>query len=196
LRRPDRDRYAIQGRWDRAVTAILVARCGRLDGASPACVRGSSKFGPVDSLGRPSARVSPAIILCLDDARGRQLRWIGGDGYAVCAALRLARFHTALDDATPCRPFAYNYFTASGAAGDPDPDAADDQLRILARLLGAPLWWAVTVFVVAAAGQPDPDLPMEGVRIPQDYIVAGCWSGSGWWPRSWSPPPADAGRAA
>ena len=171
-------RYAIQERWEQAVTAILVAAIlDGLDGRVARLLRGSSKFGAeLDSLADiVSFGVSPAIILYLwmmQDAGS--FGWLAVMAYAVCAALRLARFNTALDVADSLPPFAYNYFT-----GVPVPAGA---ILILMPLMisfeFAPGFWAApvlvgvwTVFVALLLVSRIPTFSMKVVRIPQEYIV-------------------------
>lgn len=170
-------RYAVHERWEQAVTAILVAAVlDGLDGRVARLLRGSSKFGAeLDSLADiVSFGVSPAIILYLwmmQDAGS--LGWLAVMAYAVCAALRLARFNTALDDTT-LPPFAYNYFT-----GVPVPAGA---ILILMPLMisfefssgfwAAPLLVGLwTVFVALLLVSRIPTFSMKVVRIPQEYIV-------------------------
>lgn len=170
-------RYAVHERWEQAVTAILVAAVlDGLDGRVARLLRGSSKFGAeLDSLADiVSFGVSPAIILYLwmmQDAGS--LGWLAVMAYAVCAALRLARFNTALDDTT-LPPFAYNYFT-----GVPVPAGA---ILILMPLMisfefssgfwAAPLLVGLwTVFVALLLVSKVPTFSMKVVRIPQEYIV-------------------------
>ncbi|WP_437375399.1 CDP-diacylglycerol--serine O-phosphatidyltransferase [Inquilinus limosus] len=170
-------RYAIHERWEQAVTAILVAAVlDGLDGRVARLLRGSSKFGAeLDSLADiVSFGVAPALILYLwmmQDAGS--LGWVAVMAYAVCAALRLARFNTALDDTT-LPAFAYNYFT-----GVPVPAGA---ILILMPVMisfefssgfwAAPLLvglWTVAVALLLVSRIPT--FSMKVVRIPPDYIV-------------------------
>lgn len=170
-------RYAVHERWEQAATAILVAAVlDGLDGRVARLLRGSSKFGAeLDSLADIiSFGVSPAIILYLWMMQGAgNLGWLAVMAYAVCAALRLARFNTALDDTT-LPPFAYNYFT-----GVPVPAGA---ILILMPLMisfefssgfwAAPLLVGLwTVFVALLLVSRIPTFSMKVVRIPQEYIV-------------------------
>jgi len=170
-------RYAIHERWEQAVTSILVAAVlDGLDGRVARLLRGSSKFGAeLDSLADiVSFGVAPALILYLwmmQDAGS--LGWLAVMAYAVCAALRLARFNTALDDTT-LPPFAYNYFT-----GVPVPAGA--VLILMPVMIGfefssgfwaAPLLvglWTVAVALLLVSRIPT--FSMKVVRIPQEYIV-------------------------
>lgn len=115
-------RYGLNGQWDRAAVAIVLA--GMLDGVDgrvARLLRSTSKFGAeLDSLADAiSFGVAPAIVMYL---------WImhtsGGIGWAlcllhaVCCVLRLARFNTMVGQ--PDLPhWAHNYFT-----GVPSPGGA------------------------------------------------------------------------
>src|SRR3546814_6340099 len=96
-------RFALQDRWELAVLAIVIA--GILDGLDGRIARlldGASKFGAeLDSLADfISFGVAPALVLyywTMYAAGG--LGWALSLLYAVCCALRLARFNTKLDNA-------------------------------------------------------------------------------------------------
>jgi len=122
-------RFGIDGFWDRSVIALLIAAIlDGLDGRVARLLRGTSKFGAeLDSLSDIVCfGVAPAIILHQFTMHGSAgLGWALCLCYAVCCALRLARFNTMIDD--PDQPaWAYNYFT-----GVPAPAAA---LIVLAPL--------------------------------------------------------------
>ncbi len=93
--------FAIHQRFEMAVLAIAVASIiDTLDGRVARLLKGTSKFGAeLDSLSDfVNFGVTPAIILylwALKDMGG--LGWIIVLGFAVCGALRLARFNTALE---------------------------------------------------------------------------------------------------
>lgn len=115
-------RFAIQGRWEAAVFAIIVAGIfDGLDGRLARLLGGTSKFGAeLDSLSDfVSFGVAPGVMIYL-----WTLKDLGGVGwafvllFAVCCALRLARFNTAIGDPNP-PPWAKFYFT-----GVPAPAAA------------------------------------------------------------------------
>jgi len=95
-------RMAIEGRYDWAVGAILIAAIlDGLDGRVARMLRSTSKFGAeLDSLTDfVNFGVAPAVILytwTLDELRS--LGWIVVLVFAICAALRLARFNVMLDD--------------------------------------------------------------------------------------------------
>ena len=107
-------RFALEGRFEFAVIAILIASIfDGLDGRVARLLRGTSKFGAeLDSLTDfVNFGVAPVLVLylwCLQAWGG--LGWIAVLGYAVCCALRLARFNVDHDD--PDRPaWMGNYFT-------------------------------------------------------------------------------------
>jgi CDP-diacylglycerol--serine O-phosphatidyltransferase len=115
-------RFGFQARWELAVVAIALASIfDALDGRLARLVGGSTKFGAeLDSLSDiVSFGVAPAVLLyfwTLQHARG--FGWALALLFAVCAALRLARFNTKLG-VSDMPVWAYNYFT-----GVPVPAAA------------------------------------------------------------------------
>lgn len=115
-------RFAIEGRFEAAVVAIIIASVfDALDGRIARMLHGSSKFGAeLDSLTDfVNFGVAPVVVLylwSLGDIGG--IGWIAVLGFSVCAALRLARFNVALED--PDKPvWTGNYFV-----GVPAPAAA------------------------------------------------------------------------
>jgi CDP-diacylglycerol--serine O-phosphatidyltransferase len=94
-------RFAIAADWEKALLAILVAGIlDGLDGRIARLLKGESRFGAeLDSLSDVIAfGVSPAIIMFLWSLNEiPRFGWIFALGYAVCAALRLARFNASLD---------------------------------------------------------------------------------------------------
>jgi CDP-diacylglycerol--serine O-phosphatidyltransferase len=171
-------RYAVHERWELAVMSVFAAAIlDGLDGRVARLLQGSSKFGAeLDSLADiVSFGVSPAIILYLwtmQDAGN--LGWIAVLFFAVCAALRLARFNVGIGD-TALPPFAYNYFV-----GVPTPAAAI--LVLLPLMISFQVetegWlrpWVVGAWIVLIASLQVSRIPtfsMKGIRIPQDWIVA------------------------
>lgn len=115
-------RFALLGLWETAVIAVLVAAIfDGLDGRLARLLNGTSKFGAeLDSLSDfVSFGVAPGVMLYV-----WSLSKYGGFGwalvllFAVCCALRLARFNVAIGDPNP-PPWAKFYFT-----GVPAPAAA------------------------------------------------------------------------
>jgi len=104
-------RFAIGGQWAEAVGfVVLAAILDGLDGRIARLLNGQSRFGAeLDSLSDVTAfGVAPAIILYLwvlqslggagsDIERWNRYGWLFLLAYAVCAALRLARFNANID---------------------------------------------------------------------------------------------------
>lgn len=106
-------RFGLEGRFEAAVVAIIVASVfDGLDGRVARLLQGSSRFGAeLDSLTDfVNFGVAPVIVLylwSLNEIGG--IGWIAVLGFAVCCALRLARFNVALED--PDKPaWTGNYF--------------------------------------------------------------------------------------
>jgi CDP-diacylglycerol--serine O-phosphatidyltransferase len=107
-------RFALEGRFGSAAVAILVAACiDGLDGRLARLLKVTSRFGAeFDSLADFLCfGVAPAFMLYL-----WSLQAAHGYGFvpclmfAVCMALRLARFNANLD-AAPHPAYTYNFFT-------------------------------------------------------------------------------------
>ncbi len=96
-------RFAIAEDWEKALFAILIAGIlDGLDGRIARMLNAQSRFGAeLDSLSDVIAfGVSPAIIMFLWSLNEiPRFGWIFALGFAVCAALRLARFNAAIDNA-------------------------------------------------------------------------------------------------
>ncbi|HEY0414532.1 MAG TPA: phosphatidylcholine/phosphatidylserine synthase [Allosphingosinicella sp.] len=94
-------RFAIAEEWEKAVAAILVAAVlDGMDGRIARMLNGASRFGAeLDSLSDVIAfGVSPAIILHLWSLQyWPRFGWLFALAYAVCMALRLARFNARID---------------------------------------------------------------------------------------------------
>jgi CDP-diacylglycerol--serine O-phosphatidyltransferase len=117
-------RFAFEGRWEHAATLIVVAgMIDGIDGRLARLLKGTSRFGAeFDSLSDFLCfGVAPALVLYLwtlhDGPRG--LGFAPCLLFAVCSALRLARFNAAITDAPamplagpPPKPaFAQSFFT-------------------------------------------------------------------------------------
>lgn len=94
-------RFAIAERWDLAVAMIVIAGVlDGMDGRIARALKGQSRFGAeLDSLSDVIAfGVSPAIILHLWSLQHwPRIGWIFALAFAVCMALRLARFNAQID---------------------------------------------------------------------------------------------------
>ena len=94
-------RMGIEHRWDLAVAALVFAAVlDGIDGRVARLLKASSRFGAeLDSLADfVNFGVAPAIIMfnwALEDLHS--LGWIAVLVFAVCSALRLARFNVSLD---------------------------------------------------------------------------------------------------
>jgi CDP-diacylglycerol--serine O-phosphatidyltransferase len=111
-------RFALQGDWKAAVAAgFIAAILDGLDGRMARLLKSASKFGAeLDSLSDFIAfGVAPGIIIYLWSGGDLgNIGWIASLAYATCAALRLARFNTMLED--PDRPaWTSNYFDGVAA---------------------------------------------------------------------------------
>jgi CDP-diacylglycerol--serine O-phosphatidyltransferase len=111
-------RFAIAGQWEFAMVAILVAAVlDALDGTIARLLKAASDFGAeLDSLSDVVAfGVAPALIIyfwSLSDIGG--FGWAAALFFAVCCALRLARFNSTLETRPP---YAYNFFVGVPAPG-------------------------------------------------------------------------------
>src|ERR1700719_2007554 len=106
-------RLSTEGRMELAVAAIVFAALlDGIDGRVARMIKGQSKFGAeLDSLADfVNFGVAPALILYfwgLHDLKSAG--WIAAMVFAICAALRLARFNVMIDD--PDKPaWSSNFF--------------------------------------------------------------------------------------
>ena len=94
-------RFGIEGKWEAAVASIIVAGVlDALDGRIARLIRGTSKFGAeLDSLSDFLAfGIAPAVLLFLWTMKeAGPIGWVLVLLFAVCCALRLARFNTDMD---------------------------------------------------------------------------------------------------
>lgn len=170
-------RFALDGNWQAAVLAIIAAAVfDALDGRVARLIGATSKFGAeLDSLSDfVCFGVVPGILMylwALDDM-GRT-GWTVSLLYAVCMALRLARFNTALEDETR-PPWTYNFFT-----GVPAPMAAALVLvPVVAEaefgkvFLRDPKFVAVWMLVIGGlAISRIPTFAFKKVRIPNVWVL-------------------------
>jgi len=141
-------RFALLGRYEVAVIALLVAMiCDALDGRLARLLRATSEFGvQLDSLADiVNFGVAPAMVLhiwVLSEIRGAG--WGLVLFFAVCCALRLARFNVAATSDTPPET-SPRFFT-----GMPAP--AGCGVAVLPILLSFELgqgWWTHPLVVAA-----------------------------------------------
>ncbi len=170
-------RFALQERWEMAVGAICIAAVfDMLDGRVARLLRLTSKFGAeLDSLADLiSFGVAPAFVLYRWVlGQHDQMGWLAVLAFVICAALRLARFNTMLEDTT-LPAWRKNFFV-----GVPTPGAAG-----LALL---PMIWSfslendvlrdsliVALWLMLLAGLMVSRLPifsLKGQRVPRSWIV-------------------------
>ncbi len=177
-------RFALDERWGNAAVALVVAACiDGLDGRIARLLKATSRFGAeFDSLADFLCfGVAPAFILYL-----WSLHAAGGYGFApclmfaVCMALRLARFNAGLD-ASPAPAYAQSFFT-----GVPAPAGAGLVLFPLfagleTREWGLPRLFAVVhhplfcaVILVGVATLLVSTLPVwsfKNFKVPSAYVL-------------------------
>jgi len=112
--------FALSGRFELCVAAGgIAALCDALDGRLARMLDASSRIGAeLDSLSDlVSFGVAPALVMYIWALQGTRLGWVVALVFAVCMALRLARFNTLLDVDQPL--YAKEFFV-----GVPAPAAA------------------------------------------------------------------------
>ena len=165
--------------WRLAVGAIgAAAILDSLDGPAARWLRSTSRVGAeLDSLSDCiSFGVAPALVMYVwllrDEARG--YGWLVCLIFAVCAALRLARFNSLLDDDEP-KPWAKGFFT-----GVPTPAGGlmVTAPLLLSNRLGYDTFWAepwvVSLWMVLIGllmVSRVPTIALKSVRLPQQLIV-------------------------
>lgn len=94
-------RFGISGDWEKAVAAVLLAGVlDGIDGKIARLLKAQSRFGAeLDSLADAiNFGVGPALILYLWSLQGLpRLGWFAALAFAICCALRLARFNARID---------------------------------------------------------------------------------------------------
>lgn len=177
-------RFALEGRFGHAAVAITVAGCiDGLDGRLARLLKAVSRFGAeFDSLTDFLCfGVAPAFVIYL-----WSLQRVHGFGFvpclifAVCMALRLARFNAALDGA-PAPAYAYSFFTgvpapaAAGLALLPlflGLEARDQDWPWLLAVARHPLFSAVTLTGTAfLAVSTLPVWSFKNFKIPTGYVL-------------------------
>jgi CDP-diacylglycerol--serine O-phosphatidyltransferase len=169
-------RFAVQSRWEAAVVAVVVAAIlDTLDGRTARLLNAQSKFGAeLDSLADiVSFGVTPAILLYLWTLHGAgNIGWMATLAFSICAALRLARFNTALSAIGPRQPKA-PYFV-----GVPTPAGAGLALLplIVDLEVGQPAFvnhpYLVSLWVMGIAllmVSRIPTLALTGIHVGQRF---------------------------
>ena len=172
-------RYALDGRFELAVTLIIAAGVlDGLDGRSARLLKISSKLGAqLDSLADfLSFGVAPAMLVYLWSLHQvKALGWALALLFATCCALRLARFNTELD-ATDQPVWMSRFFT-----GMPAPAAAGcaiiPMLMAFAFEASWPRIWALNALVMLAVALlmvshiPTFSIKTVMVRIKPDWVL-------------------------
>lgn len=173
-------RMAIEHRYDVAIAAIVFAAfLDGIDGRVARLLKASSRFGAeLDSLADfVNFGVAPAIVI-FTWALGelKSLGWIVVLVFALCSALRLARFNAALDNVDQ-PPWKANYFV-----GIPAPAGAIVLLLpIYVSEIGVSgVWWittpAILVYTLGIAFLMVSRIPtfsgkLVGQRIPREMVL-------------------------
>ncbi|HEY1971932.1 MAG TPA: CDP-diacylglycerol--serine O-phosphatidyltransferase [Pseudonocardia sp.] len=168
--------FALMHRYYLSVAALAAAAVlDSLDGRIARLLDATSKMGAeLDSLADcVSFGVSPALVLFVWKMEGNRLGWVVTLIFAVCAALRLARFNTLLDD-TEQPPYAKEFFV-----GVPAPAAAlVAVLPLLLELQFEAGWWSqpvvVGVWMVLVAGLMISrlhTLSAKTIQVPPQFIA-------------------------
>lgn len=171
--------FSLNGQWIQAVGAIAAAAIlDSLDGPAARLLHSTSRIGAeLDSLSDCiSFGVAPALVMYVWILRdeGRGYGWVVCLLFAVCAALRLARFNSLLEDTDP-KPYAKGFFT-----GVPTPAGGlivTAPLLLTVRLGYDGFWakpWVVAIWIVIIGLLMVSQLPtiaLKSVRLPQQLLV-------------------------
>jgi CDP-diacylglycerol--serine O-phosphatidyltransferase len=172
-------RMAIEGNMQLALAAIVFAALlDGIDGRIARLLKGTSRFGAeLDSLADfVNFGVAPALILYFWGLHElKSAGWIAALVFAICAALRLARFNVMVDE--PNQPlWAGNFFT-----GIPAPAGAITVLLpIYLDLLGLPVnlivVWVAFFYTLLIALLMVSRLPVfsgkrVGKRVPPEMVL-------------------------
>ena len=172
-------RMAVENNMQLALAAIVFAALlDGIDGRIARLLKGTSRFGAeLDSLADfVNFGVAPALILYFWGLHElKSAGWIAALVFAICAALRLARFNVMIDE--PNQPvWAGNFFT-----GIPAPAGAITVLLpIYFDLLGVPsnlvVVWLTFLYTLAIALLMVSRLPVfsgkrVGKRVPPEMVL-------------------------
>ncbi|GEL17072.1 CDP-alcohol phosphatidyltransferase family protein [Pseudonocardia asaccharolytica] len=168
--------FALAGRFELCVAAVgAAALCDALDGGLARLLDASSKIGAeLDSLSDlVSFGVAPALVFYIWQLQGNQFGWIVALIFAVCMALRLARFNSLLED-TYQPPYAKEFFV-----GVPAPAAAlIAGIPLYLWLHFGPGWWSapltIALWVLIVGGlmvSRVPTLSLKAVRVSPRLIA-------------------------
>src|SRR6478752_424310 len=171
-------RMGIENRFDLAVAALVFAAfLDGIDGRIARVLKASSRFGAeLDSLADfVNFGVAPAIIMfnwALEDLHS--LGWIAVLVFAVCSALRLARFNAALDR-TDLPAWKSNYFVGvpapAGAIILLLPIYAQDLGLHLPILTPLVLLYTLAIALLMVSRVPTFSGKLIGQKIPREYVL-------------------------
>ena len=170
-------RFGLDGRWEHAVLAIIVAAVlDALDGRIARLLKGASKFGAeLDSLSDfVCFGVSPVLVLYLWTMKDAgRLGWVLVMLFTICCGLRLARFNVMMED-HDAPAWQTRFFT-----GIPAP--AGGGLVLLPMVLsfqGSEGFfrqpWVVGIFMLVIAGMLVSTIPtysFKKLKISQHWIL-------------------------
>ena len=170
-------RFGLDGRWEHAVLAIIVAAVlDGLDGRIARLLKGASKFGAeLDSLSDfVCFGVSPALVLYLWTMKDAgRLGWVLVMLFSICCGLRLARFNVMMED-HDAPAWQARFFT-----GIPAP--AGGGLVLLPMALsfqgGEDFFrqpWVVGIFMLVIAGMLVSTIPtysFKKLKISRQWIL-------------------------
>jgi len=170
-------RMGIESRWDLAVAALVFAAfLDGIDGRIARLLKASSRFGAeLDSLADfVNFGVAPAIIMfnwALEDLHS--LGWIAVLVFAVCSALRLARFNVSLDR-TDLPAWKSNYFVGvpapAGAILLLLPIYAQDLGLHLPRLTPLVFFYTLGIALLMVSNVPTFSGKLIGQKIAREYV--------------------------
>jgi CDP-diacylglycerol--serine O-phosphatidyltransferase len=170
-------RLGFEEKLEWALAAIVFAAAlDGLDGRIARLIKGQSRFGAeLDSLADfVNFGCAPAMILYLWGLHEYgNVGWITAMVFAICAALRLARFNVMVDD--PNRPlWAGNFFTGIPAPGG----AIIVMLPIYLNLLGTPkaaatitLLYTLAIAFLMVSRLPVFSGKRVGKRVPPEMVL-------------------------
>jgi len=173
-------RFAIEGSFDYAVLAVIVAAIlDGLDGRLARALRGTSRFGAeLDSLADfVDFGVAPALILYFWNLHQiKSFGWFAALVFAVACALRLARFNVMIDDPNK-EPWQAHFFTGMPAPAGAIVGLLPLYLSLSALALPntlsyAPFEIGYVLFVAFLMASRIPHFSGKKIgRIPREYVI-------------------------
>jgi CDP-diacylglycerol--serine O-phosphatidyltransferase len=172
-------RLAVESKLDLALAAIVFAALlDGIDGRVARMLKGTSRFGAeLDSLADfVNFGVAPALILYFWGLHElKSAGWIAALVFAICAALRLARFNVMIDD--PNKPvWAGHFFTGIPAPAGAMTVMLPIYLYFLGVSNGLVTVWVTFFYTLAIALLMVSRLPVfsgkrVGKRVPPEMVL-------------------------